>query len=56
MIVTERDLLQYLKDAHKESSLIYCKQMLELDAETNKIMNDPIKLFVNISHIVQETQ
>jgi len=55
VILTERDLLQHLKDAHKEQSLVYCKQMLELDAETNKIVNDPIKLFVNISNIVQET-
>ena len=47
VVVNERDLLQYVKEAYTDSSLVYCKQPLELNAD-GEIVNDPIKLMVNI--------
>lgn len=49
VIVTERDLLIYLKDSYANQTLVYCKQALEINQETNVIVNDPIKLLVTVA-------
>ena len=48
---TERDLHTHLHKAFKTRRLVYCKQQLELDPETNEIINDPIKNLVPIAKL-----
>jgi len=48
----EQDLFQYLKSAYEHKLLVYCKQCLEIDSETNELITNPINLTVNINSLL----
>lgn len=33
-------------------SLVYCKEKLEFDPDTNAIVNDPIRTFISVADLI----
>jgi len=55
-IYDEENLLDYLKQAHQNGSLVYCRKLLDIDIDTGSILNDPIKNIVNIRNLIEDNK